>query len=546
MRKGNGRVNTKPLTERREKYSAYQLAPKEVSAILQAELTELYQFLTEMEWPGRLSNPITASSAETYLKHLRLILGWLHRYQGTPVSELSLNLLVPKITAEELEDLSDSEKEKFWKQHQYNLETCISNYFKFLRETMGSFSPRTKKFKMNALSALAKFQYHTEVEHPNDYKNIPLIKVINKYSRAVRKEIKQWERQKRYTIKPENKWPEVIDTKTALSTVRLQILEPLRQECRVKYDNWHWRDSSALAMSIQRYLAWSFLADMPARRQEEYRSLRVALSCSIKRPSEVPLNEVYHPLPPADVRQRRRDKNLEDNYIYKTYFYKNTYYKSGVWVLDLQNYKTWKTYGSQSIAIPNRKFSDGNCLYDYIERHLYGWYLNEDYGQQGKWLTAGRTSFNPGDACYIYNQSQNSEFWSWGYFFIQPLVGLPFNSTEFKDLVRNAAHRLTGIGLTPHTMRSIWATWAYQVGLTDSETESLAYAMGHDVKILLELYEKCTPDEKRRPIEEAIDELLFSTLRAVQKSGVELEQLAQKVLQLPADELQQVMELLNQ
>ncbi|MBC1224874.1 hypothetical protein GNF09_34425 [Nostoc sp. UCD120] len=539
IRKGYGRANTKQLTERRKKYSAYQLAPKEISVPLQTELQEWEKFLRAKDCPGRLSKPISASSAKTYLKHILLILGWLHRYQGIPLSELSLNLLIPKITDEELEELPAREKEKFWQKHQYYVDELIGKYFEFLRKQMDSFSPSTKKFKINALSSLAKFQYYTEVEHSDDYNNIPIFKVINKYSCAVRQEKKQWKEQRRSVVDMEDKWPKVIPTKTALHSVRLQILEPLRLECRAKYNKWQWRKDSAITMSIQRYLAWSFLADMPARRQEEYRNLKVALSCPIERPSEVPTNAIYQPLPPAHVR-------LNNNYIYKTYFYESQYYESGVWVLDIQEYKTCELYGPQSIVIRNHKFHDGNCLYDYFERHLYGWYFHSNGKKKDKWLTTGRISFNPRDCCYICNQNQNSEFWSWGYFFIQPLVGCVYNSTEFKDLVRNAAHRLTNVPVTPHVMRYVWATWAYQVGLNEQEQESLAYAMGHDVKTMLEFYENCTPNEKRRPIEEVINEVLFNTLSIQKQSSEEnLDQLAQKLLQLPTDELQHILQLIS-
>ncbi len=539
IRKGHGRANTKQLTERREQYSAYQLTVKEMSATLLSQMQQWEKFLTANQWPGRLSKPISDSSAQTYLKHIRLILGWMHHYLDIPLAELSLDLLIPKITDEQIEELAPREKEKFWQQHKYHLEKLICQYFEFLHKDLGAFSPSTKKFKINALSSLAKFQYHTEIAHLNDYNHIPIFQVINKYSCAVRQEIKQWEQQGRSVVDIEDKWPHVIETKTALSSVRVEIWEPLRLECRVSYDNWHKREGSTIAKSIQRYLAWTFLADMPARRQEEYRSLKVALSCPIKRPAEVPAHGLYQPLPPPDVR-------LKSNYIHKTYVHQSQHYESGVWVLDIQDYKTDTIYGPQSIVIPNHKFHDGNWLYDYFERHLYGWYFYDDGQQKGQWLTAGRISFEPGDSCYLSHHSQNSEFWSWGYFFIQPLVGMPYNSTEFKDLVRNAAHKLTGVPVTPHIMRYVWATWAYQVALTDSERESLAYAMGHDVKTMLEFYEKCTPDEKRRPIEEVIDEILFNSFSKPKKSSEQdLEQLAQQLLQLPTDELQQVIKFLS-
>ena len=561
MQKGNGRINNSPLTERRSKHSAYQLQPQEISSTLEAQLKEFYEFLTQPEWPGRLSKPISVSSAETYLKQIRLMLGWFHRYENIPLDQMSVNRLIPKITDKELEDLSEARKQELWSEKKLAVDTWIGKHFQFLREIMNSLSPSTKKFKVNALSALVKFIYYEEVVQVSDYANIPVFKAVNKHSRLVRKEIKQWKRDKQHVVSPDKKWPDVIDGKTALTTVRLQILEPLRLECRRKYDSWHVREGSAIAKSFQRYLVWSFLADIPARRQEEYRSLRVSLCCPLKRPGDVPPNGLYNPLPPKEVRRRHHDGSLADNYLHKTYACKNSTYPDGVWVLDVQEYKTSNTYGSQSIAIPNRRFSGGMCLYDHIERYLYGWWMQgvgenpfvygwwhqKLKGQSGQWLTAGRAEFSPGDACYIGNQEQHG-LWSWGYFFLKPQVGLPYNSSEFKGLVANAAHRLTEKRLTPHVLRYVWATWAYQVGLSDHQRESLAYAMGHDVKTMREMYEQCTPDEKRRPIEEAIDALLFSTpqpLSQVADSTDELEQLVLELQKLPPAELQQMKQLLS-
>jgi len=537
IRKDKSQYNEKHLTERNYVYSTYQLAPEETSPMLEAEFVQFYKFLREPQWPGRLSQAISESSSKTYLKHLRLILGWLHRYQKVPLSDLSLNLLVPKITEDVLEDLSEDERHKLWQQHQAKFDNLLCNYFQFLREVMLSFSPGTKKFKMNAFLALAKFQYHTEIDHINDYKKIPIIKTIYRHSSNVRKENKQWESQKRSSVNLSKKWPQVISTKTALSTVRLQILEPLRLECRFKYQNLHLRDGNAIAASIQRYLMWSFLADIPARRQEEYRSLQVALFCPIDRPSEVPPDGLYQPLPPAEARKKNRDGSFQDNFIYKTYVYQNIYYESGIWILDIQSYKTSNFYGPQSIKVPNREFNDGTCLYDYIERHLYGWYLEENRDQKGQWLTPGRICFNP--------KSINNQFGSFGYFFIQPLTGSGYDSNSFNAVVNTAAYRLSGVSITPHIMRLIWATWAYQVGLTDQQRESLAYAMGHDIKTMLELYEKCTPDEKRRPIEEVIDAVLFNDLSTVNTdknndSESKLENFYQEISQLPKHQLQQV------
>jgi hypothetical protein len=91
-------------------------------------------------------------------------------------------------------------------------------------------------------------------------------------------------------------------------------------------------------------------------------------------------------------------------------------------------------------------------------------------------------------------------------------------------------------------MRSIWATWAFQVGLSDQQKESLAYAMGHTLRTLKKIYERCTPDEKRRPIEEAIDELLFETLQS--DSTSDLVELARQLQKLTSIERQRLVQML--
>jgi hypothetical protein len=264
------------------------------------------------------------------------------------------------------------------------------------------------------------------------------------------------------------------------------------------------------------------MADRPARRQQEYRTLRIALTCPVKRPSDVPSDGLYHPLPPYEVREKRLDGTLRDNYLYKTYLHKKKHYPQGVWVLDIQQYKTRSTHAAQSIVIPNRQLADGSCFYDSLERYLYGSWMSEGYknrlvydwwqpelkGHRGRWVTLGRAEFNPGDACCLPT-GNNCALWSWGYVFLVPETGWLANQSAFAGSFETTSHRLIGKRITPHTMRYIWATWAYQVRLDDAQCRSLAYAMGHTVETLRGMYERCTPEEKRRPIEEAIDELLF-------------------------------------
>jgi hypothetical protein len=518
-----GDTSNTPLTERRTQYLNYKLKPQETPVALQTELDQFFQFLTSPEWPSRVIDPIEDSSACEYIKDLRLMLGWFYRFHPSiKLEQLSLSQLLPLVTLDDLEGLTTRQQEKLWKQHKQTLETWLCSYFSFLREVIHSKSPQTRRNKLGALLATSKFLYRDEVETVGDYEQIPLFKVLNNHLEKVRKEITEWTKNRRSVSDFEKKWPDTAEGETALAVVRAKIVEPLRIECRPRTSRGLFRGSFKIAKCHQDYLKWSFLTELPARRQQEYRTARIGLCCPITRPEGVPQDGLYHPKPPDEVREKRRDGTLKDNYFYFTYVHKKKHYPQGVWVLDVQQYKTCKTHGAQSIVIPNRQFADGSCLYDYVERYLYGWFLPAGYrnsiiydwwqpeliGCRGRWVTTGRASFNPGDACCLPT-GNNAALWSWGYLLVAPKLGILADEPGFAGSYDTTSHRLIGKRITPHTMRYIWATWAYQVQLNDAQFRSLAYAMGHKVETLRQMYERCTPEEKRRPIEEAIDELLF-------------------------------------
>ena len=79
---------------------------------------------------------------------------------------------------------------------------------------------------------------------------------------------------------------------------------------------------------------------LPARRQEEYRELKVTLSCPIERPKYIPPDGLYQPLPPNEQRSQGKRGEVIDNFLYFTYSLDNKFYPQGIWVLDTQKYKT--------------------------------------------------------------------------------------------------------------------------------------------------------------------------------------------------------------
>lgn len=518
---GFGAVSDTPLTTRTFYYKKYTLDVEETPPNLRKKIEQFYQFLINVDYPGRVTDPVALSTADRYISEIYLMLGWLHHYQNVALEELSLDLLVPLIRTVDIEHLSSADRKQFLKEKKLELETWLCEYFKFLREVMEAKSPQTKNSKITALLALAKFQYFLEVENETEYTGLAIYNVLLKYSRKISKEKLLWKRNKYSVANQDFKWPTTQEGETALDVIRAQIVEPLRLGCRLRYNGGHRKEADRIAVCYMRYLIWTFLADMPPRRQQEYRSLRIALSCPIERPNNIPIDGLYHPLPPNEIREKREDGTLKDNYLYRTYSHDGKHYPNGVWVLDIQEYKTRKTYGPQQILLPDRDFGDGNHFYDYLERYLYGWWLPMNLrqhalydwwqpnlkGKRGRWVMNGRAEFTPKDQ--ILEDQEGNSYWAWGYLFLRPQLGTPLSGSHFARIVGTCAHRAIGKRVTPHTTRYIWATWAYQKRLSDREREALAYAMGHDVKTLREMYDRCTSSEKRQPIEEAINEHLF-------------------------------------
>ena len=562
FRDKHGHKARKKLTRRRNVHITYKLQPEEISLDLQTELDKFYQFLTEPEHPQRIGKFVKKPVADKYLSQVLLFLGWFHRFEEVPLDQLNLNLLIPGICREDLKGLTEGEQKKLWTKSRKQVEMWLNRYLTFLRESMGSTSPRTKQGKFSSLSVLGRFQYRTEVEVSRDYKQIPILQVIENQHQRNSGKVNTWNRNKYYVADQEQKWPDVEDGQTALTSVQENLLERLRLDCLPKSKNNKLREGSAITKSEQRFLVWFLLAGIPARRQEEYRNLKLPLSCPVQRPSasDLPENGVHYPLPPAEVRDQRYDGTVEDNYIYKTYFYKGKLHKGGLWVLDIQEYKMQDKYGPQSIVIKNRRFKDGAYLYDYFEHYLYGWWLpggrkkqqlydwwQQDLkGRRGRWVSLGRASFEPCDA-YCFGDEAKDSYWAWGYFFVQPQTGQPNNASQFAELVETAAYQCTGKQISPHIMRSVWATWAYQIGLTDQQKSSLAYAMGHDLRTLKSLYERSSSGEKRRLIEEVIDQVFFDeeVLSQPVPQSAESSSLEQRLRGLTKAQRQQLVELIT-
>lgn len=240
----------------------------------------------------------------------------------------------------------------------------------------------------------------------------------------------------------------------------------------------------------------------------------------------------YFPLLPPEVREKNQDGTMADNFLYRTYRYCDKVYPEGIWILELAAYKTDKLHGTYMMRVPNRTFDEGTTFYDHLEHYLCGWWLSAGSknrirytwwdanlrGQRGRWVTKGRMDFEPLDMAIEPTRKQ-AMHWRWGYLFPQPRTGTQAIPTSFEGSFVRTSYQFLGKRITPHTLRYMWATWGMQVGLNEQELRSLAYAMGHSVTTLRQMYERCTPEEKLRPIFEAIDREWLKEMKDSSNSG---------------------------
>lgn len=550
-----------PLTSRNGQHLCYRLIEEETSPALQATLEHLEQYLVAPRFSERTSDSVKQSTGAAYVKEIRLFLGffWEHKREPIDRAQLRLEDLIPLVTEEELEGLDYRQQRKLWKEKQIYLESWLYEYYDFIQKYNNSLSPRTQISKLCALQRLAQYLYREQVSRQEDYNSIPILIALKDQLGKAQSSKNKWEKAKKYVANQAHKWPDVVEGETALTTLRRAVVEPLRLECRPRRKDGVFREPFVIAISHQHYLKWAFLTDLPARRQSDYRTTRIALSCPIVRPADVSVEGYYFPLPPPEEREKNHDGTLADNYLYRTYLYKDKVYPEGVWVLELTAYKTDASYGVYSMVIPDRLFEDGSSFYEHLDHYLCGWWMPEgkkklqiyDWwdselkGRKGRWVTKGRAEFEPQDTCEAPHRRQSS-IWRSGFLFPVPNTGEPACPSSFGGSFERTSYQFIGKRITPHMTRYMWATWAFQMGLTEAELRALAYAMGHSVETLRNMYERSTPEEKLRPIFEAIDRHLFQELETPAEKEIakpNVLTLVESLRQLSLEERQQIFKL---
>lgn len=551
MLTGRGGVEALRLTARLGQLPEYAVKEEQLTPKLLAEEEAFRAYYSGNCRPRNVVNFLEATSIDFYITIFRQCLGFIHHvlYPNGPIELLSLERLIPSVSKSELQHLTHDDSEALWDSVIAYLDHWVLAYKSYMGKECSSFSPHTWGGKEAALLALAKFQCQHLVRRRKDFSQIPLICHIRDQLGATEVERELWRQTRKSVSNQLDKWPDPVPGETALETLCKNVTDVLRLEARPRNCRLQIRSGTAIATSIFLFLLWYFFTKRPPTRQSNYRETKIALTCPRQRPVSVPPHGLY--LPPLAVayRDKLRDGQVGDNCLYRVYQHEGKDYPEGVYVLEFNQYKTKKYYGNQTFVLTNCQFPDGTTLYDHMDWLLFGrWlqtkstkaslYRGEQSEFQGKrmlLITRGRMEFNPQD----YHQPLSEEdrqplphekqplpmdrgaHYLWGYWWVQPRAGHKFGASQLTRTFEAPAHRLIGKRPTLHTLRYIWATWAFLKELTMPQMESLAYMMGTSVTMLQKMYDRRPHQEKTLPIEKAIEEILIRDLESVSGAAQE-------------------------
>lgn len=520
MHKGLGGGHSMPrLTERRGRYLKCGLEIEEISEQLRQVLTELEQYSLTERYAGRVTKKLKRSSHDRYRRYLLLFAGLLSNriLDGIAPNQLTLQHLCPHLTEDDFDELSRSARRKLEKQHARDLEHRLNECFKLQAKLMGSNSPATRANYITALIWIFRFIYRDHVRTKSDYQQFEVGRMLREMLNQALREKEEWRRKERTAlINPDDKYPDFEEQRTGIEIVQQDICLVLLLELAVRNRWGTFRQPRGIATSYQRFILYFLLSFMPARRQQDLRSLKIANACQLSSPPDVPEGGCVFPLPPNSEREKDGDGFPVDNFLIHVYEYKDKSYPEGAFLWILDEYKTVQSLGSVVLEIPNYPLGDERCFYDCLweylcgvwtprvvpEAQLYQGHKLELQGHKGIWATKGRMEFSPCGPEELGDRPGAQH--AWHYLLLQPRRGTAYNATSLGRFFRAPAYRMLGKQLTPHIMRHLWATWGYRKKLTDHEIESLAFAMGHSADTLRNIYQRITQEERLEPLQDIL------------------------------------------
>lgn len=398
------------------KYGLGSVDGEVIPKSLQKEVDDFKRFRTEAN-SSYPTKKVRESTVEQELKQIRLILGWLYRYryQGIPIAEMSLRDIIIDTRSWSNLDKYGAEQANSDAEYPVNL-AC--EYILWLKADpkaklsadrgRGIESQYTEVSVLKTFLLVAKFLGHDERSSV-----VGLLK--NKLAKT-RQGIREHRLVRDESIKLLD-WSEF-----------LILVEQLRKECNSRVlqesqskdsgNNFgNLRSLTAIANSYQRFIFAALLSYLPPQRQQIYREL-----------------ELGNPSNYDNIDDRDGLLGIS-GCLFKE---KETWF---IYLLS-DTYQMGRKYHHLKVVVPNINYLDGRDFYQYLNEWMVEYTYQHHYKILVK-INGLRQVFKPHHN-FLFTKKN-------GYNYIHP--------TEFSNLLRIPACRISGRPLTPKLVRHMFLTY---------------------------------------------------------------------------------------
>jgi hypothetical protein len=376
------------------------------------------------------------------LRLLKRYLGWICEGKKISDSLITINHAIPFVKLRYSEDNFSDSKNAFMqatiaeKQAMKEAERLAQEVVCSVEEyraTASKMSYQSSTRIVIALINLSKWIYKDETQA--NFIDIPICARLGELKRCYVKASKNEPCAVPYALKSAD-WSELPD-----------VIEHLKKEADAdKSSGGRCRDKRSIGISIQRLLVFSLFVAIPPRRSRVIAEL-----------------ELGRTLQKGKVDSR---SGFTPESLLKP--------EEGIkWCITLspKDYKTGKTYGSQSFEINNMPYGDGTFLYDYID----------------KWMNEYRPLFQP-DHNRIFVSHRSHKY---------QVVGGPISVTTVKGIVSGATLKSIGRPISPKEFRKMFVSYiSNRSDMSEADLEAAARAMAHSRQMQMKVYDQVTSEAR--------------------------------------------------
>lgn len=397
------------------------------------------------------SRKISDGSLRKEISMIYRYLGWLHRYENIPLSELRLDSIIQytDVVIFDINSLFLVEEENIknfvrkYKEQYKNSESIadeniaqIRRHVDFVKQS--NVTKNTLLIFLDCVLEVIKFIYKDTLKADISIKEIPIVKRLNRLNKEIQNDDYKNKGidycHKMPTFEEIEKVLEILlNNANATHQILRKTINPVKDVSKSKH--------------LQKFLAVALCTVMPTDRARTYYELELGRTLV---------------LGSYDYRFKKFTPKAEMSNP-----------EDAIWYIHLmpEDYKTGHIYGEIWDDIPNHKFSDGSLLYNYIDL-----WINK-YRE-----TKGKCNHN--------------------YFFRGDIDYKPCNSYDWGNYIVTIFIHHLNIPCRPNTLRHAYVTHLRNTGASEEVKKAAAVRMKHSIKMANEIYNEQTREDMTRPWQE--------------------------------------------